>query len=224
MTIRGRGALTRVMGFTATALLMAGCGTHPSGGDASTGPAAPASPSSGGTDIGRVHADPLGSSPPPRYGEIDTAPTVTAAPTGPCPDSGVRVTLGSGEAAMGLRVLRLTLTNCGADTFEVSGYPRLRLAESDGTPVEDVRVLRGTGQITTGLEDPGPHRLTLRRGESAISVLAWRNTYDDTTEPPVTVDRVTVETGTGGARTVTADPPLDLGSTGRLGTTAWREG
>ncbi|MEU6845739.1 DUF4232 domain-containing protein [Streptomyces sp. NPDC046716] len=218
MTIRGRAALTRAAGITAAALLVAGCGTQTSGGGA------PAAPSSGGPDLGRVHADPLDGSPRPQYGEIETAPPTNAAPTGPCPGSGVRVTVGDGEAAMGLRVLRLTLTNCGTGTVELSGYPRLRLAESDGTPVEDVRVLKGTGQITTGVEDPAPHRVTLRRGENAISVLAWRNTYTDTTEPPVTVDRVRVEPGVGAAQTVVPDPPLDLGSTGRLGTTAWRKG
>ncbi|MFE6890931.1 DUF4232 domain-containing protein [Streptomyces sp. NPDC057694] len=218
MTIRGRAALTRAIGFAATALLMAGCGTQTSG------TAAPTAPSGGSTDIGRVHADSLDSSPPPQYGKVETAPPPAATPTGPCPDSGLRVTAGRAEAAMGLRALRLTLTNCGTGTVEVSGYPRLRLAEADGTPVEDVRILHGTEEITTGVKDPGPHRLTLRRGESAISALVWRNTYDDITEPPVTVDRVGVEPGVGSAQTVTPDAPLDLGSTGRLGTTAWHKG
>ncbi|WP_420036554.1 DUF4232 domain-containing protein [Streptomyces sp. cg28] len=215
--IRGRPALTRAAGFTAVALLVAGCGTRTSGAGAL------AEPSSSGTDPGRVH---LGTLDPgaPQYGKLRTAPPTTAAPTGPCPDSGVRVTAGVAEAAMGLRALRVTLTNCGTNTVALSGYPRLRLAGSDGTPVEGVRVLQGTGQITTGVKDPGPHRLTLRHGESAATVLAWRNTCTDTTHPPVTVDRVTVDPGIGGGiQTVTPDPPLDLGSTGRLGTTAWHE-
>ncbi|MER5945645.1 DUF4232 domain-containing protein [Streptomyces sp. NPDC001904] len=221
MMIRGRAVLTRAAGFTAAALLVTGCGTQTSGDAAPAGPAA--SPSSSGTDLGRVHLDKLDPS-APQYGTVRTAPPTTAAPTGPCPGSGVRITAGAADAALGLRALRLTLTNCGTGTVALSGYPRLRLAESDGTPIESVRVLRGTRQVTDAVADPGPHRLTLRRGESAISVLAWRNTYADTTNPPVTVDRVTVDPGiAGAARTVTPEPPLDLGSTGRLGTTAWHE-
>ncbi|MFJ4716635.1 DUF4232 domain-containing protein [Streptomyces sp. NPDC088785] len=220
MTIRGRAALARAVGCLATALLAAGCATQVSG---AGGPASPARPSGGATGTGRVHADPLDSGPPP-YGKAGTAPPATAPEAGSCTGSGVHAAIGSGEAAMGLRVVRLTLTNCGTGPVTLSGYPRLRLAEADGTPVEEVRVLHGTGQITSGLADAGPRRLTLRRGESAVSVLAWRNTYTDTTHPPVTVGRVTVDTGTGATRTVTPDPPLDLGSTGRLGTTAWREG
>ncbi|MYW66786.1 DUF4232 domain-containing protein [Streptomyces sp. SID8379] len=221
MTIRGRSALTRAAGFATVALLMAGCGTRTSAG---AGPAP-----SGSTDVGRVHADPLESSPPPRYGDLDDAPlataTATAEPTGPCPDTGLRVAAGRGDAAMGLRVLDITLTNCGKGTFELYGYPKLKLLEEDRGAVERVRILEGTKEIAaTGVRDDKPTRVTVRPGERAVMYLVWRNTYDDITHPPVTVEHVTVDPGLGrGTPTVTPDPPLDLGSTGRLGTTAWRK-
>ncbi|MCQ4206252.1 DUF4232 domain-containing protein [Streptomyces longispororuber] len=204
----------------AAALLVAGCGTQ-----TAAGGAGPADPAPGG-----VHADTLdtrGPTPPPTAYPSAGLPYTRgpATPSGPCPDSGMRIVPGVTNPAMGLRVLDVVLTNCGEGTFELYGYPRLGLAESDGTPVEGVRVLKGTKDVTLAVGDPGPRRLTLRPGDSAVTVLVWRNTYADTTNPPVTVDRVTVDPGLGrGTRTVVPDPPLDLGSTGRLGTTAWHKG
>ncbi|NEB78169.1 DUF4232 domain-containing protein, partial [Streptomyces sp. SID14478] len=150
------------------------------------------------------------------------SPEPSAAPTS-CPGSGMRLTADRGDAAMGLRTLPVTLTNCGEATFELYGYPRLTLTQSDGTPVEGVRVLEGTAAVTTARPDGGPRRVTLRPGDAAYTVLVWRNTYVDTTNPPVTVERVTVDPQVGrGTVTLRPGSALDLGSTGRLGTTAWR--
>ncbi|MEV3857168.1 DUF4232 domain-containing protein [Streptomyces sp. NPDC050095] len=230
MRIRGSGrraALARLAGAVAGAALLAGCGT------ASTTPAGAAEARK--TYPGGVHAESLDPSKFAQYGEAPQPkdarqPTASPAPTSTssstssptvCPASGTRITAGRGDAAMGLRVLDLTLTNCGSTTVELYGYPRLTPQKPDGTPVERVRVLEGTDGITTGV-DAGPRRITLRPGESAVTDLVWRNTYDDTTHPPVTVDQVVVDPRPArGTATVIPDPPLDLGSTGRLGTTAW---
>ncbi|GAA2303896.1 DUF4232 domain-containing protein [Streptomyces kunmingensis] len=222
MTIRGKASLGRAGGLMVAALLVAACGAP----TASTGAGAAG-------DVGdwRVHADSLETGTPAPYGSVEVPGRVevsrsarAAEPVGPCPDSGMRVTAGDTNAAMGLRALTVTLDNCGEATFELYGYPRLDLKGEDGTPVEGVRVLEGTGEITTGQPDSGPARITVGPGEAAHTVLVWRNTYDDTRHPPVTVDRFTVDPRLGrGTPTVRPDAPLDLGSTGRLGTTAWRK-
>ena len=219
MTIRGKASLGRAGGIAVAALLLAACGTQ------TPGTQTPGTGASG-ADPFRVHADELGTGTPAPYGSVDVTGTPgPAEPAGPCPDSGMRLTAGRGDAAMGLRVVDVTLTNCGKGTFELYGYPELKLLEEDGEPVGRVRVLEGADDITTGVRDDGPRRVTLRPGEAAVTLLVWRNTYDDTTYPPVTAERVRVDPGLGrGTATVTPDAPLDLGSTGRLGTTAWRKG
>ncbi|MFJ8822980.1 DUF4232 domain-containing protein [Streptomyces sp. NPDC102467] len=229
MTIRGMAALGRAGGLVVTALLVTACGT--SGPQASSaqvsGPGAPAvTGAAADADRWRVHADSLETvSPAPPYGSVEVPGAAKATePVGPCPDSGMRITAGDANAAMGLRALTVTLTNCGEAALQLYGYPRLKLAEKDGTPVDGVRVIEGTEDITTAQPDAGPARLTLRPAEAAVTVLVWHNTYDDTTNPPVTVDRVTVDPQLGrGTQTLVPDPALDLGSTGRLGTTAWRK-
>ncbi|MFI7007666.1 DUF4232 domain-containing protein [Streptomyces sp. NPDC050145] len=150
--------------------------------------------------------------------------TIEVAPsTRPCPDSGIRLTTGPTEAASGLRALRVTLTNCGRTTVELNGYPRLTLLDADREPVEHVTVLEGTDEITTGIRDDGPRRITVRPRAGAVTSLVWRNTYDDTSRAPVTAPHVTVDPGLGrGTTTLTPYAPFDLGSTGKLGTTAWR--
>ncbi|MFE1952291.1 DUF4232 domain-containing protein [Streptomyces sp. NPDC059524] len=150
--------------------------------------------------------------------------TIEVAPsTRPCPDSGIRLTTGRTEAAAGLRALSVTLTNCGRATVELNGYPRLTLLDADGEPVEHVTVLEGTDEITTGIRDDGPHRITVRPHAGAVTSLVWRNTYDDLTRPPVTAPHARIDPGLGrGTTTLTPYAPFDLGSTGKLGTTAWK--
>ncbi|MEU6391625.1 DUF4232 domain-containing protein [Streptomyces sp. NPDC046939] len=227
MTIKGKAALGRAVGLMATALLVAACGAP--------APVTPSAPADTGARVDdyRVHADSLDTATPAPYGSIDvegaarpgaSARTRAPEPSGPCPDSGMRITAGDANAAMGLRALTVTLTNCGRATFDLYGYPRLKLLDADGTPVERVQVLEGTSAITAGVRDDTPRRITVRPGEAASTSWVWRNTYDDTTHPPVTVARVVVDPALGrGTQAVTPDPPLDLGSTGRLGTTAWRK-
>ena len=50
-------------------------------------------------------------------------PSVTAVK---CPPEGVRFEVGEGDAAMGLRVLGITLVNCGTRDYRLNGYPDVR--------------------------------------------------------------------------------------------------
>ncbi|MER6157777.1 DUF4232 domain-containing protein [Streptomyces sp. NPDC001868] len=163
---------------------------------------------------------------PPEAAETETgaAPTGSASPdaTDACPYSGVRMLPGLVDAAMGLRAMSVTLTNCGKKPYTVNGYPSIQALDESGEPYGDVRVLRGTEDITTGVPDFRPHSVTLKPGESAETVLVWRNTVTEADVPAVNAPALRVAPLAGRpAEILTPDGGLDLGNTGRLGTTAW---
>ncbi|MGW0334671.1 DUF4232 domain-containing protein [Streptomyces sp. NPDC003011] len=157
-----------------------------------------------------------------KVSEVTSVPAEEApAEPGDCPESGVRVTADEGDAAMGLRVVGLWLENCGAGVHQVDGYPRLTLLDDERQPVDGVRILRGSGGITTavpGVDDP-PRPVALRPGERARATLVWRNTVQSGTAVDVPYVRVRA---TAGADPVTVTPHLDLGTTGKLGVGPWR--
>ncbi|MFB7897650.1 DUF4232 domain-containing protein [Streptomyces xiamenensis] len=140
-----------------------------------------------------------------------------------CPESGVRVTEDGGDAAMGLRVMGLRLTNCGTEPYELNGYPTVAVLDEDGDPY-DIKVLHGTGDITaslTGFDDP-PAPLTLQPGEHALSGLVWRNTVDDPSRTVANGERLSVRPADGvAAQRLAPTYPVDLGTTGVLGISPW---
>ncbi|MGW8948715.1 DUF4232 domain-containing protein [Streptomyces sp. NPDC055709] len=155
------------------------------------------------------------------------APAATApasgAPTGAgCPDTGARVSTGMVTAAMGLRATTVTLTNCGERDQRLNGYPDVRVRDVEHRPM-NVTVLKGPGPITQ-LEDPGPHPVTLKPGESAYSVFVWRYSAVDTATLRGSGVYVEIAPVAGAARqTVQPEGGLDIGETGMLGTTAWQK-
>lgn len=192
-------------------LALAGCGS----GAAGTDPGRAAGPG-GGVD---VHADtlrpPTPGTPPP------TLPTPRALPTrtqDACAAPGPQITSSGVDAAMGLRALTLTLTNCGAAPLTVRGYPDLRVLDAAGNPLK-VAVHHGL-TVTTGLTDPPPATLTLRHGDRAVAILAWRNTVTDTTVTATTGAAFAV-TPPGGHGPQVVHETVDVGNTGRLDTTSW---
>ncbi|MFD9974390.1 DUF4232 domain-containing protein [Streptomyces sp. NPDC059017] len=137
-----------------------------------------------------------------------------------CPASGVRVSTGMVSATMGLRAMPVTISNCGTRDQRLNGYPDVRVRDVDKRPM-DVTVLKGPEPITR-LDDPGPHPVPLRPGESARSVFVWR--YSAVDAATLRGSGVYVEIGpsAGAARqTVVPEGGLDIGETGLLGTTAW---
>jgi hypothetical protein len=67
-----------------------------------------------------------------------------------------------------------------------------------------------------------PKPVVLQPGQRATAVIAWRNTYDDIREPPVSVAYLEVAPAAGEpTQIVTPLGALDLGSTGRLGVSPW---
>jgi Protein of unknown function (DUF4232) len=139
------------------------------------------------------------------------------------------------DAAMGLRVLTLQVTNCGSVPRTLNGYPSIRLFDDDQHQL-DVDVSDGSGGIATVPEfDDPPRAVTLQPGERAWSGLLWRNLVTDP-------DLGKVETAVRLQAAVTAGQPyrevpliapnevqgaiqvnIDLGNTGRIGVEAWRK-
>ncbi|MFF2197528.1 DUF4232 domain-containing protein [Streptomyces sp. NPDC058157] len=138
---------------------------------------------------------------------------------GECPPSGIRVTADDGDAAMGLRVVGLHLENCGKRDYALDGYPLLELLDTNRSPVQGVRIVQGSGGITTGTGFDEPARpVVLKPGESALSGLMWRNTTGSGDAVDVPYVRVRAVPG---ADPVVVTPHLDLGTTGLLAVRAW---
>ncbi|MFC8271030.1 DUF4232 domain-containing protein [Streptomyces sp. NPDC057271] len=152
------------------------------------------------------------------------APSAPSAPTAEdgCPASGFRVTTGMVNVAMGLRAMPVTLTHCGTDELRVNGYPDVRVRDVERRPM-DVTVLKGPEPITR-LDDPGPHPVALKPGESARSVFVWRYSAVDVSTRRGSGVYVEIAPSAGAERqTVLPEGGLDIGETGLLGTTAWEK-
>jgi hypothetical protein len=141
-----------------------------------------------------------------------------------CPPEGVRLEVDQGDAAVGLRVLGITLVNCGSRTYRLNGYPAVRSLDEDRTALK-VRVLHGVKEIVGSAMpwDGPPKPVVLKPGQQAGTAVAWRNTYDDIRQPPMTVRFLDIAPRAGRPSQITEpNGGLDLGSTGRMGVSAWR--
>ncbi|MGW5355706.1 DUF4232 domain-containing protein [Streptomyces sp. NPDC004031] len=155
-----------------------------------------------------------------RLAQVRDVPAAEApAASGPCPASGVRVTADRGDAAMGLRVVGLHLTNCSGKPYVLDGYPAVTPLDEDWKVPATVAVLHGTGGITVLPDfDAPPRRITLAPGQTAHSGLVWRNTVTNGTNVAAPYVRVVARPGT---PPVMLTPELDLGTTGKLGVQPW---
>ncbi|WIM94074.1 DUF4232 domain-containing protein [Actinoplanes oblitus] len=141
-----------------------------------------------------------------------------------CSPEGIRLEPGGGDAAAGLRVLGVTLVNCGTETYRLNGYPAVRVLDEDRKAL-DIRTLDGVTEIVgpnTPWDGP-PKPVTLRPGQRAGFTVAWRNTYDDIRQPPANGRFLRIEPLAGRpARIVEPESVIDLGSTGRLAVSPWQ--
>ncbi|MET8281206.1 DUF4232 domain-containing protein [Micromonospora sp. NPDC005174] len=171
--------------------------------------------------VPRDHAgqggDPTG--PPPK---TTTAPEAGTTPVAECPASGVRIRSTGGDAAMGLRALGLELVNCGDRPYRLNGYPTVWVLDEQRKPII-LAVQNGAKDITSGFDQP-PQPITLQRGERAIASVLWRNLVTDSTVVATDGAYLTVAPAAGQpAEEVDPDGPIDVGNTGRIGVSAWRE-
>ncbi|MER7439387.1 DUF4232 domain-containing protein [Micromonospora avicenniae] len=143
-------------------------------------------------------------------------------PTGACPESGVLIRSTGSDAAMGLRALGLELINCGTAPYRLNGYPALTVQDEQHQQIR-VTVIKGAEEITSGFDAP-PVPITLSPGGRATAAVLWRNTVTDTTVEATTGAYLDVAPDVGRpAQAVDPDGPIDLGNTGRIGVSAWKE-
>ncbi|GAB2956087.1 hypothetical protein GCM10027280_50840 [Micromonospora polyrhachis] len=127
------------------------------------------------------------------------------------------------EAAMGLRVTRLEMINCGNDPYQVTGYPAVRVLDAEHKPMA-IDVLDGFSAITSSITgfDGAPKPVELPPGQAAAAVVVWRNTVTDASVTATTATYLEIAPADGQSPQVVAvDGGLDLGTTGRLGVSPW---
>ena len=130
----------------------------------------------------------------------------------------MQVSVGERDAASGLQVVVLLLTNCGRAATVVKGHPDLTVQDDDDALLA-VRVTQGRG----GVPDPGTVAVPLPPGARAQAYLNWRGTAQ--AEGSVRTERVLVRPRVVGERAAAAQVlPLtvDLGPTRTVDVTAWQ--
>ncbi|MET9883646.1 DUF4232 domain-containing protein [Streptomyces sp. NPDC006430] len=140
-----------------------------------------------------------------------------------CPEGGVQLREGFGDAAMGLRVADIELVNCGTQPYVLDGYPEVRLLDKQRVPVE-VAVVHGSDGITTSVPsvDGSPQRVELQPGQAATVALVWRNLVNDSTVPAAEGWVLDVRPRPGAPRVgLELTHSVDLGNTGKLGIGPW---
>ena len=143
------------------------------------------------------------------------SPTESGAVTVPrCGSKRVLVTAGPVEAGLGHRALVLTLTNCTAKPYKVNGYPTVSILGADRRPLP-IAVKHASSYFAI---DPGPSSLTLRQGETALSVVAWSATV---TYGDPSVGRYISAAPSKQDEWATYPEYFDLGTTGAVSVTAW---
>ncbi|MCZ2523854.1 DUF4232 domain-containing protein [Streptomyces sp. HB2AG] len=148
------------------------------------------------------------------------APSRTSPSASACPESGLTVREGQIDAVMGLRVLTVELHNCGTRPRTVNGYPDVRVLDDDREPL-DVETVHGLSSVATLDEvDTAPEPVGLEPGEKAVARLAWKNRVTDSTVPATDGSYLDIAPAEGEDRQ-TVEILVDLGTTGRLGTSAW---
>jgi hypothetical protein len=223
----GRRAARYLGALLACAVLLAGCalvddarrefGSEP---DRETGSAA------------RPEADPTAGDPPPLpggpYGNGEPSGEPSSQPSGQpsglsggCPPSGVLVRTGEVDAAMGLRAMGIELVNCGSVPFTVNGYPGVRVLDDARAPLP-VTVGQGSSGVAAidGFDTP-PAPVTAAPGERLVAGLVWRNRVDMAVEPVNGTYLEIVPAPGQPPQTVRPEGRIDLGTTGRMGVTAW---
>jgi hypothetical protein len=151
-----------------------------------------------------------------------TPPPPTPGPTpGACPESGLAVRPGLVEAAMGLRVMQIVVTNCGTVPRTVRGHPSVRLLDENREPMDVAATPGSSGIATVARFDAPPAAVTLRPGERATTALLWRNKV--TSAMGAALGRYVEVTVAGGGppQVIEPDGGVDVGTTGKVGVAPW---
>jgi Protein of unknown function (DUF4232) len=141
-----------------------------------------------------------------------------------CASPGLRVAVTGRDAAMGLRLVVLQVTNCTGERQTLNGYPSLGLQDAERQTIA-VSVTHGQ---TRGVPDSGAVPVSLEIGASAQASLTWRNTVTD--GPAHTATFLVVDPWT--STQDGAGPPdasaqvlsevIDVGTSATVDVTAWQ--
>ncbi|MDH6703939.1 hypothetical protein P3T27_000640 [Kitasatospora sp. MAA19] len=220
-------ALRRALPLLAAGALLVGCGsTHVTAAGGGPGPTGAGSPGViGPAPTTRARTTPAPTGPVPTRPMSDTLtgiplPAPTPTPTPVCSPEGVMMAAGEVEAAMGLRAMTVRLTNCGTRPYRLNGHPGVRVLGAERAPL-DIGVRQGAAGIATveGFDAPGSP-LTLQPQEAAEFKLLWRNTVAAGDRAPDDGRYLDIAPQPGRPR-LAVPAHLDLGTTGRLGISAW---
>lgn len=143
-------------------------------------------------------------------------PDPTPAPPRPtCPASGASITVGPVDAALGHRASVVKLTNCRSTPITVDGYPDIAVLDADRRAM-NVTISHGTSYMAI---DPGPTKLILRKGETALAAVSWSSTVE-AGEDKASGTYLAVARGKG-QHPVVWPVDTDLGTTAKVTLTAW---
>ncbi|MET9275200.1 DUF4232 domain-containing protein [Kribbella sp. NPDC003557] len=158
----------------------------------------------------------VGGGPPTASPRLPTvARTPTPLPPPACPPSGASITVGPVEPALGHRAVVLKLTNCRAAPITVNGYPEVTVLNARRRTM-NVTITHGTSYMA---RDPGPTRIRLHKGESALAAVSWSNTVE-IAENKASGTYLAVARHPGDRPTIWP-VDTDLGTTAKLTLTAW---
>ncbi|MFD7157987.1 DUF4232 domain-containing protein [Kribbella sp. NPDC059898] len=159
---------------------------------------------------------PTGAAPASHPPEVRRTASPTPTPPPPvCPASGAMITVGPVDAALGHRAVAVKLTNCRKAPITLDGYPTVGVLNGRRQPMT-VTVAHGTSYMAI---DPGPARIRLDTGETALAAVAWSNTVE-VAEDKASGSYLAVAPRRG-ERQVVWPVDTDLGTTARITLTAW---
>jgi hypothetical protein len=127
----------------------------------------------------------------------------------------VSLTVGPVEAALGHRAVVVRLTNCRSAPITIDGYPNVAVLDAGRRPMK-VTVAHGISYMAI---DPGPTRIRLTKGESALAAVSWSNTVE-VAEDKASGTYLAVARHAG-EQPVVWPVDTDLGTTARIIVSAW---
>lgn len=146
-----------------------------------------------------------------------STPTPKPTPTPPprtCPASGASIEVGPVEPALGHRAVVIKLTNCRSAIMTVNGYPDFGVLDAKRKTMK-VTVTHGISYMAI---DPGPTKLRLKKGESALAAVSWSNTVEIGEDEAA---GTYLSIGRAHDKPVVWPVVTDIGTTAKITLTAW---
>lgn len=125
------------------------------------------------------------------------------------------ITVGPVEVALGHRAVVVKLTNCRSAPISLNGYPDVAVLNARRQPLK-VTVAHGISYMAI---DPGPTKIRLAKGETALAAVSWSSTVE-VAEDKASGTYLAVARRRG-VSPIVWPVDTDLGTTARITLTAW---